>query len=172
MLEGRNIKVRPVKEVDLPTLFSFIEKSYIQNEFFINNFESEHIFKNEFFENGFFSETKKIVLITNLKSEIIGSIYAQKSDIFDFFDLKYIIFEEKNRARGFMKEALFLFSNYLFMKKNINRIQLAIPNYHRASIAVAQKTLFSFEGIAREALYFNGEYLDLCIYSKLKKDVE
>ncbi|OGN60137.1 MAG: hypothetical protein A3F40_00195 [Chlamydiae bacterium RIFCSPHIGHO2_12_FULL_27_8] len=171
MLEGRNLKIRAMRDIDLPSLYLLIEKSYVQNEFFINNLESEYHFKENFLKDGFWSEHRQFAVITNLKNEIIGSIYMQKSNIFDFCDLKYIIFEEKNRARGYTKEALFIFSNFLFLKKNINRIQLAIPNYHRASIAIAQKCFFTFEGIAKEAMYFNGEYLDLCIYSKLKRDL-
>ncbi|NGX43948.1 MAG: hypothetical protein K1060chlam3_00105, partial [Candidatus Anoxychlamydiales bacterium] len=93
-----------------------------------------------------------------------------KSIFLDAQELKYIIFDEKNRGKGFMKEALKVFSSFLFSNRKINRLQLAIPDYHRASIAVAQKCGYIFEGIAREAIFSNGKYLDVCIYSLLRKE--
>ncbi|NGX32778.1 MAG: hypothetical protein K1060chlam4_00830, partial [Candidatus Anoxychlamydiales bacterium] len=60
-----------------------------------------------------------------------------KSIFLDAQELKYIIFDEKNRGKGFMKEALKVFSSFLFYNRKINRLRFAIPDYHRASIAVA-----------------------------------
>lgn len=172
MIEGRNIKIRPLKEKEVDHCFSLLEVALIKNEFFPFNIESEFIFKRQYQNTGFWSEEEGIALILNLDDEIIGMLAYVKSIFLEAFELKYIIFDEKNRGRGYMKEALTLFSSFLFASRKINRLQLAIPDYHRASIAVAQKCGYTFEGISREAIFSRGKYLDVCIYSLLRKEVK
>jgi len=172
MIEGRNIKIRPLKDKEVDHFFSLLEVALIKNEFFPFNIESEYIFKKQYQKTGFWLEKEGIALILNFEDEIIGMIAYIKSYFLEAVELKYIIFEEKNRAKGYMKEALCLFSSYLFANRKINRLQLAIPDYHRASIAVAQKCSYTFEGIAREAIFSKGKYLDVCIYSLLRKEVK
>ncbi|NGX48667.1 MAG: putative ribosomal N-acetyltransferase YdaF [Candidatus Anoxychlamydiales bacterium] len=170
MIEGRNVRIRPIKVSELDQLFSILELAQMQNEFFPFDVESEYNFKKEYEATGFWQEDKGLALILNLKNEIIGMISYIKSIFLDAQELKYIIFDEKNRGKGFMKESLKVFSSFLFSNRKINRLQLAIPDYHRASIAVAQKCGYIFEGIAREAIFSNGKYLDVCIYSLLRKE--
>ncbi len=170
MIEGRNIKIRPIKTFELDQVFSILEVAQMQNDFFPFDVESEYNFKKEYQATGFWQEDKGLALILNLKNEITGMISYIKSIFLDALELKYIIFDEKNRGKGFMKEALKVFSAFLFSNRKINRLQLAIPDYHRASIAVAQKCGYIFEGIAREAIFSNGKYLDVCIYSLLRKE--
>ncbi|HEU64131.1 MAG: putative ribosomal N-acetyltransferase YdaF [Candidatus Anoxychlamydiales bacterium] len=170
MIEGRNVKIRPIKTLELDQFFSILEIAQMQNEFFPFDVESEYNFKKEYESTGFWQEDKGLALILNLKNEIIGMISYIKSIFLDAQELKYIIFDEKNRGKGFMKESLKVFSSFLFSNRKINRLQLAIPDYHRASIAVAQKCGYIFEGIAREAIFSNGKYLDVCIYSLLRKE--
>jgi len=170
MIEGRNVKIRPIKTAELDQFFSILELAQMQNEFFPFDIESEYNFKKEYQSTGFWQEDKGLALILNLKNEIIGMISYIKSIFLDALELKYIIFDEKNRVKGFMKESLNVFSLFLFSNRKINRLQLAIPDYHRASIAVAQKCGYIFEGIAREAIFSNGKYLDVCIYSLLRKE--
>ncbi len=69
-----------------------------------------------------------------------------------------------------MSEALNLFSIYLFATRKVYRLQLAIPDYHRASIAIAQKCGYTFEGIIRQAMFARGKYIDLCLYSLLRTE--
>ena len=171
MIEGRHIKIRPLKDKEVDYFFSLLESACIQSDYFPFNIESEHNFKRQYKHTGFWQETSGIAVIINLDSEIIGMISYSKSSFLEAFELKYIIFNEKNRAKGHMKESLKLFSNYLFSNYKINRLQLAIPDYHRASIAVAQKCGYSFEGIGREAIFSDGKYLDVCIYSLLCHEI-
>ncbi|MFA6119506.1 MAG: GNAT family protein [Parachlamydiales bacterium] len=173
MIEGRNVKIRPLKEKEIGLFFSFLEAAMIKNEFLpFDIIESEFCFKKEFQSDGLWKENNGMAVILDFEDQIIGMISYNKAHFLDAFELKYIIFDEINRGKGYMKEALKLFSNYLFSSKKINRIQLTIPNYHRASIAVAQKCGYVFEGIAREAIFSNGEYLDVCVYSLLRREIK
>jgi RimJ/RimL family protein N-acetyltransferase len=170
MIESNLLMIRPIKEKEVDTLYELLEKSILKNEFFPSNIESEYKFRKKFLDSGFLKEDEASYIICDFNDEIIGMITYQKAILIDALELKYIIFDENNRGKGFMKESLALFSKYLFSTKQINRLQLAIPDYHRASIAVAQKCGYVFEGIARGALFSKGSYLDLCIYSMLRDE--
>ena len=172
MIEGRHIKIRAFEERDIEVIFNLFQKSVIKAEIYISEFESKVKLKELFLKNGLIDENIAYFIIANLQDEIIGLIYFKKPLAHLALDIGFIIFEEKNRAKGYMKESLKLFSRYIFSTRNINRLQLSIPDYNRAAIAVAQGCNFSFEGIAKQALFFKGELLDLCVYSLLRKDVE
>ncbi|NGX44739.1 MAG: hypothetical protein K1060chlam3_00914, partial [Candidatus Anoxychlamydiales bacterium] len=105
MIEGRNVKIRPIKISELDHFFSILELAQMQNEFFPFDIESEYNFKKEYESTGFWQADKGLALILDLKNEIIGMISYIKSIFLDAQELKYIIFDEKNRGKGFMKEA-------------------------------------------------------------------
>ena len=170
MISGEKIKIRLVKEKDLDELFSRLQNAAYRFEGFISKIEPEHIMREKFQKHGFWQKDSGMMVIVNQKDHVLGCLVYQNCDVYHAIDIKYAIFEDEDRGKGYMKEALKLFSSYLFAIKEINRLQLAIPDYHRASIAVAQKCGYKFEGIARGAAFSKGRYIDLCIYAKLRDE--
>ena len=170
MIIGKKIRIRLVREVDLSELLPFLQESVYRFDGFIDKLEPEHILYDKFKKKGFWEEESGMMLIVDKKENILGALVFNKSDIYHAIDIKYAIFNEDDRGKGYMKEALCLFSAYLFSVKQINRLQLTIPDYHRASIAVAQKCGYKFEGIARGASFNKGKYIDLCIYAMLRDE--
>lgn len=164
------ISLRPIQEKDLSSFFHLREKMRLRFEFFPDDLGSEYKFKKKFYETGFWEDSKGISLIIDSNEKIIGMLWYGGSSLGEGFDLGFCIFNEEDRAKGYMKEALSLFSSYLFAIKKINRLQLLIPDYHRAAMAVAQKCAYSFEGIARKSAFYKGKYVDLCIYSLLRSE--
>lgn len=172
MIEGEKVNIRLVKEKDLKELQPLLETLSFTCDGFLDKLEPEHLFLEKFQKNGFWNEKDGMMVIVDKKNNIIGALFFKKYALYQSLDIKYAIFKEEDRNKGYMKEALPLFSAYLFSTKKINRIQLAIPNYHRASIAIAQKCTFAFEGIARGAAFNKGKYVDLCIYSMLRDECQ
>lgn len=172
MILGKKIKIRLLKEKDLDLLFPLLQKSVYKYEGFLDKLEPEHILYERFKRGGFWEDDWGMMLIIDRKDNILGALNFKKSNLYNLVDVKYVIFDEEDRNKGYMKEALSLFSSYLFSTKQINRVQLAIPDYHRASIAVAQKCGYKFEGIFKGATFTKGKYIDLCIYAMLRDEVE
>lgn len=170
MIVGKKIKIRLVKQGDLELLIPLLQESIYKFEGFIDTLEPEHILYEKFQKKGFWEDKSGMVLIVDRKENILGALIYKSADFNNSIDIKYSIFEEEDRNQGFMQEALSLFSSYLFSTKQINRLQLSIPDYHRASIAVGQKCGYTFEGIARGASFSKGKYIDLCIYSMLRDE--
>lgn len=172
MIIGENLNLKLVKEKDLKELLPLLETLSFTCDGFLDKLEPEHLFFEKFQKNGFWSEEHGMMLVVDKRNNILGALFLKKYDLYQSFDIKYAIFKEEDRSKGYMKEALPLFVAYLFSTKKINRLQLAIPDYHRASIAIAQKCNFKFEGIARGSAFNKGKYIDLCIYSMLREECE
>ena len=109
-------------------------------------------------------------MILDSQERMLGYIKFKKKQFEDSFELAFFIFSSKDRGKGLMTEALNQFCSYLFTTRRVNRLQLSIPDYNRAAIAVAQKSGFVFEGIARQALFSKGKYIDLCRYALLREE--
>ncbi len=169
MLEGKNLHLRTVKEGDLPEFYSYFDSIRMKGEFLSSELLSEHQFRLQFYETGFWTDEKGTLLI--IKDDVpVGAIWFERQHFFDCLDLHFYIFHAKDRAKGLMKEALPLFTSYLFATKKIERLQISVPGYSKAALRIAQKCGFQFEGIARSALFHRGAYLDLCIYSRLRSE--
>ena len=171
MIQGKDIILRPLQENDLSVFFSLLGSLPLISEFIFKDLISEFKFKKEFEKTGFWEESRGIIAILNKnENKIIGAVFFEPCYPMEAIELRYCIFKENDRGCGYMKQAIKLFSAYLFATKKIHRLQLFIPDYHKASIAVSQKCGFIFEGIARSSLFFKGKYIDLCMYSLLRDE--
>lgn len=171
MLKGRNLHLRTVKEEDLGNLYSYFDSIAMRGEFLKSDLISFHQFELEFIETGFWKEEKGTLLI-EVRNHVVGAIWFERQTFLDCLDIHFYIFQPQHRGKGIMTEALSLFAAYLFATKKIERLQISIPGYSKAAIRVAQKCGFQFEGIARSSFFHRGKYLDLCIYSYLRKECE
>jgi RimJ/RimL family protein N-acetyltransferase len=167
MLESKNISLRTVKEGDLTELYTFLDSIRMKGGYLPSDLLSEHQFRLSYFETGFWSEEKGTVLI-EVDLVLVGAIWFEKQTLLDGIDLHFYIFRSEHRGKGTMKEALGLFCAYLFSTKKVERLQIAVPDYFKGAMRVAQKCGFQFEGIARSSFFHKGAYLDLCIYSLLR----
>lgn len=168
MIEGKNFQLRTVKESDLLELFSFLSSIRLKGEYLPSDLLSEHQFKQIFYETAFWQKDGGTALIAS--NHLLGAIWFERQEPLDYLDLHYYIFRKEDRGKGIMSEALPLFCSYLFATKKIHRLQASIPDYSKPALRVAQKSGFQFEGIARQAFFHRGLYLDLCIYSLLRSE--
>jgi RimJ/RimL family protein N-acetyltransferase len=103
----------------------------------------------------------------------VGSIWFFKSiPYFDGVEIGYTMFAPHQRRQGIMTEALSLCADYLFQSTKIHRIQLIIAEGNIASERVAQKCGFTYEGMARQAMFARGRHCDMKIYSLLRHEME
>lgn len=72
--------------------------------------------------------------------------------------------------QGYGTEALQLFVRYVFEDIALNRLELEVLPYNPRAQRVYEKVGFTMEGIAREAIYFNGQFIDEVHMSMLKSD--
>jgi RimJ/RimL family protein N-acetyltransferase len=172
MIRGKNITLRTVRETDLDALYTALSDLASRGDYFPLSLMSETAFKREFHAHGFWSNDSGRLLICNAEDRMLGSIwYFQAVPYYDGLEIGYQLFDVGRRNTGVMTEALSLLAHYLFASRKLNRLQLAIMRSNVASKRVAEKCGFTFEGVARGAIFHRGANHDLEIYALLREDL-
>ncbi|KTC78263.1 GNAT family N-acetyltransferase [Legionella brunensis] len=171
MIKANNLCLRVVKEKDLALLYMQFTNPNVRGDFYSPVFIPEKKFYDEFAQHGFWTDDSKRMAIVDHDDFLIGMIHVFKANIYsDCIELSYIMLDPHSRNKGFMTQALKACVCYLFESTRSVRIQLTMPNLHKASIRVAEKSGFKKEGLMRRALLLNGQDHDLLMYAIIKED--
>lgn len=171
MIRGEKITLRTIREDDIDTLYGLISDLSNRGEYYPLEFSSQVDYKNQFHEHGFWEESKGSLVICDA-DKIVGLIALFPAAYYNAHEIGYILFDTTNRNKGYMTEALSLFTKYLFSTKKVNRLQLTVIVGNTASKRVAEKCGFKFEGVMRGAVFHRGENKDLEMYSLLRDEAE
>lgn len=79
---------------------------------------------------------------------------------------------EPAQGRGYMTEAAGLLVRAAFEQFNMHRIRVAAATTNHKSLSVISRLGFRFEGIAREAEFVAGRWLDHAVFGMLAGDYE
>ena len=74
------------------------------------------------------------------------------------------------RGKGYCSEAVKIMLDYLFLSKDVGRIQAQTDPRNVASQKVLEKAGFKKEGTLRRSLFTRGEWRDAYIYSILREE--
>ena len=171
MLEGRLIRLRPVREADLDRLYEAHIAIRTRGSHFPLGVLSEPAFHREFAEHGFWQKTEGTLLILTPEDEIAGHIeFFRPVSYWDAFELSYQLYDERHAGRGYTTEAVQLLVDYLFATKKEHRIHLVIVPGNDASRRIAEKCGFVLEGTVRGAFFNDGRNQDVLLYSLLRTD--
>ena len=163
MLDGRKVSLNLVEKPDLPIL-----KAWVNDLGFVGEFEPisqetlgdlEKQYDNLAGGQWFFVEKKdgtKIGYIAHFK--VKGCVA-----------LGYMLVPNE-RSKGYGSESVQLMVDYLFLTKDIVRIQAEIHPQNEASSRVLEKAGFSKEGIIRKSFFSRGVWRDTALYSVLREE--
>lgn len=85
-------------------------------------------------------------------------------------NLHIMIGDECNQGKGIGTFAVSQMLCHAFQNMNLHRISLSVLNDNLRAIRLYEKVGFCKEGIRRESLYKNGEFVDLMEYAILKSE--
>lgn len=129
---------------------------------------------NEWF-NGYMHSRDKNVRCAICESEnqnaIIGSIGLLNIDsISRKADFYLMIGSKEHQGKGIGFQATRLMLNHAFINLNLNRVQLTVLENNSRARHLYEKVGFIFEGIQRQAVYKNGNYIGLVIMGILRSE--
>jgi len=170
LLEGNNVSLRVAEKEDLPLLAEWLNNPEFFGEYFAtlqrSKAELEKMFENNPLEMKVFIIEKKdgtkIGLISHFN---VLAPYAKMQEI------GYALLPSE-RGKGYCTEATQLMVDYLFLSKEIARIQATTHVGNAASQKVLEKGGFKREGILRKAVESRGEWADLLVFSILREEWE
>ena len=171
MLQGRQITLRLFTDADLEELFTLDADLSARGECFPIALHTSNEMRAQFRETGWWQEDQGRMVIVGEDGRMVGAIvFFRPSPMLAGYEIGYTIFRPADRGRGYMSEALGIFSAYLFELKPIPRLQLAMFAGNAPSRKVAEKCGFQFEGTQRQGGFLRGEYRDRETFSLLRSE--
>jgi RimJ/RimL family protein N-acetyltransferase len=171
VLEGREIRLRPVRERDLDALYDAHTDIATRGRFFPLGVVSESAFRRDFAETGFWQSDEGTLLMSTHDGELVGHIeFFTPVNYWDAFELSYQLYAEQFVGRGYATTAVQLVVDYLFGTKKKHRIHLVIVPENAASRRIAAKCGFTDEGTLRGVFFNDGRNQDVQMYSLLRTD--
>jgi RimJ/RimL family protein N-acetyltransferase len=163
LLEGRNVNLRIMEREDLPVLHEWDNNPQFRGEYEPPKQETkaelERLYDGLKDSQWFFVEKKDGVKI----GYIAHFLRAGETE------LGYNIVPT-DRRKGYASEAIRIMVDYLFLSKDIVRIQAKADPENLASWKALEKNGFTREGILRKTYYCRGEWRDDCMYSILREE--
>lgn len=80
------------------------------------------------------------------------------------------ILSKTHRGRGYVPEAVGALLGYAFGERGLQRVYLDIDPENSASIRIAQKMRFRWEGHFKESFLRDGQYFDSIFYAMLARE--
>jgi len=164
LLEGKNVNLRVQEKEDLPLVAEWLNDP----EFFGVFSPLRQQSKTEL-EKGFDKvtpETKWFFIEKKDGSKIGGISHFPAGKL---LEIGYALIPSE-RGKGYCTEAAKIMVDYLFLAKDIVRIQTHIDPRNIASWKVIEKAGFKKEGTVRKSSFFKGEWRDMLLYSILREE--
>ena len=164
MLEGKNINLRVVEKEDLPLLVDWTNDIAISGEYLPIRQDSRAEVEKMWIEA---TPDKKWFIIEKTDGSKIGLI--GHFPVPGCLEIAYGLIPSE-WGKGYCSEAAQIMVDYLFLSKEIIRIQAHADVRNVASQRVLEKTNFKKEGIVRKSNFRKGEWRDRYLFSILREE--
>jgi len=164
LLEGKNVNLRVVEKEDLPLIVEWANDPEFNGEhepiMQLSRAELEKWYANSGSEEKWFLVEKKdgakIGLVrhdSHAGGMTLGTVLIPSE-----------------RGKGYCTEAVNILVDYLFLSRDIVRIQARFNKHNAASKRVLEKVGFTEEGTMRKSSFSRGKWVDMAVYSILREE--
>lgn len=171
MLESENIVLTALKKEDSPILFEWINDRDLvhYNGPYTPVHESQHQAWFESLKN----RDNEYIFAIRLKEgdQLIGSCkLINLNSIHSHAELQIRIGAKGMQGKGYGVEAVKLLLEFAFKELNLHRIWLEVFTTNERAIKAYEKCGFQREGVLRDGIHINGEYIDSIIMGILRSE--
>ena len=110
-----------------------------------------------------------VLTIADAESDAFLGFVALNMQAFETAELAYMV-APGARGRGLAQAAVRLLGDWALAALRVGRLQLRIAPDNAASIRVAERCGYTFEGLLRSAFVLRGKRQDCVLYSRLPTD--
>jgi len=170
-LRGNKIYLRPISENDVDWICQGENSPDVREAMFFSlpitlSREKEKI--QQYLES---QESIVLIIVENETNIPIGQTAFFRIDYISRSTIFYlVIFNSDYWSLGIGSEVTEVMINYAFQTLNLNRIQLHVCAENTPAIKIYQRTGFVKEGVLRQAMYRNGNYVDFWVMGMLRQD--
>lgn len=109
-------------------------------------------------------------IIENKDKEMVGYVRTSNNSVSNKSITIGLDIHSKFRRRGYAYSAYLVLVDYIFQLMNYNRVDLEVLSTNTPAILLYEKIGFKYEGLKREAIIRNGQYIDSILMSILRKE--
>jgi aminoglycoside 6'-N-acetyltransferase len=172
VLQGKRLNLRIAEKEDIPLL-----QQWLNDVRFIGDFmsfpiqASKNQLEPQVLEHKLYGHEWVDFIVEKKDGAKIGEVvHFISAPNFGWVEVGYAIVPEE-RNKGYCTEAVQILTDYLFLTKDIARVQATIDEENLGSKRVLEKIGFKKEGTLRKALWNGaGRWADGCIYSILREE--
>jgi RimJ/RimL family protein N-acetyltransferase len=165
LLEGKKVNLRVIEKEDLRLVAEWLNNLDYWGEYLPLVQRSRTELEKEYDKQ---PPEEKWFIVEKKDGSKIGSI-GYFSATGNITEIGYSLIPSE-RGKGYCTEATKILVDYLFLSKDIQRIQTHTDVRNAASKRVLEKTGFMKEGIVRKSLFARGEWRDMILYSILREE--
>ena len=167
LLEGKNVNLRVAEKVDLPLLAEWFNNPEFTGEYDPLDAQKSKAEIEKKYEELTYEE--KWLIIEKKDGSKIGFIGHFPTG--RLLEIGFALVTSE-RGKGYCTEAVKIMVDYLFLSKDIVRIQAETNVKNKASQRVLEKVGFKKEGTLRKSLFVRGKWTDCYLYSILREEWE
>jgi RimJ/RimL family protein N-acetyltransferase len=177
MIEGDRILLRPVQDGDWPTFEEWGEsREALWGPF--QRFQMDHVplLREAFQRTGLLQRESGLLLIETIEGQqAVGYVRYTMLGLPDadlpYPEVGFGIPEVSARRQGYAQETVRLLVEYLFAGYPVERVAGFTDAENRPARQVMEKVGFQQEGELRRALFRDGQWCDVTIYSILRQEM-
>jgi len=163
MIHGKIISLRPFRPEDADPLWESLQDE-LTNKLtgthatftrdMIDNYITKQINAND-------DDRASFIIAVGGDLRAVGEVVINNIDHDNHSaNIRISLFSEHDFNKGYGTEAMRLMVDYGFKTLNLHRIELGVYAFNPRAIRVYEKIGFIQEGVLRDALYWDGEYID------------
>jgi len=167
------IELKEIDRNDATLIFGIIdrEREYLQTWLPFIEFTHDVSYTQQFVDNYVDSDRIDLTCGIYFHNQFVGLIGLKDTDTDNQkTEIGYWL-SESFQGKGIVTRACKALIKFLFEKRGINRIQITVATENVKSKRIPERLGFHFEGIAREGELHERGFVDLAVYSLLKKSV-
>ncbi|OGD45383.1 hypothetical protein A3K79_07430 [Candidatus Bathyarchaeota archaeon RBG_13_46_16b] len=164
MLEGKNVNLRIMEKEDLPLYVEWVNDPSFFGEY--NPLEQTTKAEMEKNYDSAIAERRRF-FIEKKDGTKIGVVNTFPAG--DLLEIGFTL-TPNERGKGYGPEAVVILVDYLFLARDLVRIQAATDLRNVASQKVLERAGFTREGVVRKSMFLRGEWRDLLLYSILREE--
>ena len=162
MLKGHNVYLRLLEKKDIRILYKICNEEKVRRY---------NTIPNDIQNNNKGTNLRKPLSIINEKNVLVGFITYKESNYCNKVYSIGITIGSKYWGRKYGQDAIKTLLKYLFEELNAIRVELEVIKYNLRAINCYKKCGFVEEGIRRNKVYIEGEYVDTLIMGILREEV-
>jgi RimJ/RimL family protein N-acetyltransferase len=170
-LIGRLVYLRPVEKDDAVVLQQWHNDPHIRTLSRCGGLPVSRASEEEDIEAARAAREVYLLIVRKASNKPLGFVRTQVVDApARTVWLRFVMGHTSAWGRGYAREALTLFLNWLFSEQNARRVTLETYSTNKRAITFFKRIGFTQEGVLRQALYVDGQYLDIIAFGLLKHE--